>query len=294
MKRILLLCLLLSSPLLAEKLQSFEKDNLFGFKNAAGKVVIPARFVMAGEFNAFGFATVIEGSKPYLIDAKGTRKFEMFMFDNGPDYFEEGKARYIEKGKMGFFDEQGRKVTPAAFDFAFPFEGGMAVICNGCKRQEEGEHYRMTGGKWTLIDKTGKMLTPAVFDSAPVMEGNALTGFVDGKKQTVKIRSDAKEAANCKIEARNIEPCNGKTIQVEGILSNKGQQHPRIALNEKESYWEVFGSDWILVSRDEIHCPGAILATGRLRTKVGPCDAKSSTKNMYCGTALYVDRWQCK
>ncbi len=152
-----LLFMIASVSISAETLQSFEAaDGLYGYKDKKGQVRISARFAHAGEFNRYGFASVIEGSKPYFIDQKGKHVFQMFLFDNGPDYFKDGLARFVEKGKMGFFDERGRKVIPASFDFAFPFSGGTAEVCNGCKPQAMGEHFMMEGGVWMILDKRGK------------------------------------------------------------------------------------------------------------------------------------------
>lgn len=104
-----------------------------------------------------------------------------------------------------------------------------------------------------------------------------------------------KEAADhCDIKKAGLDACNGKMIQIEARLSHKGQQHPRISMDQKESYWDVNGSDWIFVSDKAIECPDRASFVGTLKTKVGPCDSKSKTKNMYCGTALYVMSWQCK
>lgn len=188
MKRLLLLFFILSAaPLLAGNLHLFEDDGKYGFKDDAGRVRIPARYSMATEFNRHGVASVIEGSKAYLIDSTGVKKFEMFIFDNGPDYFEDGLARFIEKGKMGFFDETGKKVIPASFDFVYPFESGYAIACNACRKVYSGEHWRMTGGVWLVIDKKGRQAVSAGFDDLPVIDKGTVTGLVRGQKKSLPL-----------------------------------------------------------------------------------------------------------
>ncbi len=104
-----------------------------------------------------------------------------------------------------------------------------------------------------------------------------------------------KEAADlCDIKAAGLEACNGKAIQIQASVSNKGQQHPKISMDQKESYWDVNGSDWIFVSDKVIECRGRATFLGKLRTRVGPCKAKAKNHDQYCGTALYVKSWQCQ
>lgn len=156
-RTVMVFCLLWASALSAQDLQSFESSSgLYGYKDKKGQIRIQPRFQYAGDFNRSGFASVIEGGKPYYIDQKGKHIFQMYFFDNGPDDFQEGLARFVENGKMGFFDERGTRVIPAVFDFVFPFSGGTAEACNGCKKQAMGEHFTMEGGVWLILDKHGK------------------------------------------------------------------------------------------------------------------------------------------
>ncbi len=260
MKTWLILALLALGPLSAQSLKMFESDGKYGYRDAKGKTVIPAKYSIAQEFNRFGFAAVIEGNAAYYIDQKGQHKLEMLIFDNGPDDFAEGLARFKEKGKIGYFDERGRKVIPAKFDFAFPFEKGRAEVCNGCKPEAHGEHTAIVGGDRMIIDRTGKVV-------------------------------EKKPEALCDY-AQKKNACDGKTIQLNAKISTKGLQHPIISM-DKESYWDVGGSDWIFVSKKPIECKSEITAVGRLKTRVGPCK-NEPTHNQYCGTALYVDSWKCR
>jgi hypothetical protein len=81
-------------------------------------------------------------------------------FDNGPDRFVEGLARSIRDGKVGFVDESLDLVVPREWDFAFPFEGGVARVCTGCtaRRHSGGEHSEVVGGRWGYIDREGNVV----------------------------------------------------------------------------------------------------------------------------------------
>jgi len=81
-------------------------------------------------------------------------------YDNGPDYFREGMARYRENNRIGFINEKGRVVIPAQFQWAFPFEHGVAPVCEGATPIKHGEHTWLEGGRWGAIDSTGTIIIP--------------------------------------------------------------------------------------------------------------------------------------
>lgn len=157
--------------------KSFEDGELVGFKDAQGKVVVPPRFQVAQEFSAGGMACGADKDGWVCIDGNGTTLLRPFLFDNGPDEFSEGLARFVDGEKIGFFDAAGNKKIPARYSFARPFAGERAAFCDGCTRRCEagGEHCSMVGGKWGLLDKTGAEVVPASFDE--------IGEFTDGKAQ---------------------------------------------------------------------------------------------------------------
>ncbi|MCH9741424.1 MAG: WG repeat-containing protein, partial [Epsilonproteobacteria bacterium] len=101
---------------------------------------------------------------------KSGKVVRTFFFDNGADFFEEGLTRTIAKKKFGFMNRKLEVVIPPQFDFAFPFEDGKAIVCNGCRQEKEerGEHMRIVGGQWGAIDKQGNVIVPLVYDSKEV------------------------------------------------------------------------------------------------------------------------------
>lgn len=93
-----------------------------------------------------------------------------FFFDNGADHFKEGLTRTIKRQKFGFINKELKVVILPTYDFAFPFQNGKAVVCNGCKeeKEEHGEHMKIVDGKWGVINKEGKVIVPLVYDAKEV------------------------------------------------------------------------------------------------------------------------------
>ncbi|MDX2093970.1 MAG: WG repeat-containing protein [Kofleriaceae bacterium] len=123
--------------------------ELWGYKTKAGTVVLPAQYQHAWEFWPGGFAAVMPAQKditdpkhPFVfIDPTGKTIAHAFMFDNGPDYYQEGFFRISAHGKHGFMNDRGQIVIAPRYDDAFAF-------CNGTARVVEA-------GQTFYIDKTG-------------------------------------------------------------------------------------------------------------------------------------------
>jgi len=154
---------------LAAKPVPFEdpRSGSWGYQDPVdGRVVIPPSFSFALPFNAHGTAFAVFPKSPasnggwFLIDGRGAPLLAPFIFDNVPDEFSEGLARFVKDGKMGFFDKSGKIVIPASYDFALPFENGAARVCRGCAQERYGEHYSMTGGQWGAVDRRGRFVVP--------------------------------------------------------------------------------------------------------------------------------------
>ncbi len=159
----------------------FEKQEKWGYRNERDQVVIGPQFIIANEFSTEGIAAVVDDSGWAYIDTTGTIIIRPFIFDNGPDYFAEGLARFTINNKFGFFDKRGKVVIRHQFDFATPFHEGLAAICKGCRKETDGEHSFMTGGQWGYIDKKGKIVIPLQFDRAGNFANGQAEVCIDGK-----------------------------------------------------------------------------------------------------------------
>lgn len=169
--------------------------ELYGYKNAQGEVIIPPQFYQAQPFSKFGIANVlllaprkyrIQHNQDYReqdccrIDTAGRIVEQAFFCDNAWDYYEEGLARYVCNGKIGFSNERGEHVIKACFDMAYYFRNGVAAVCQGDVKEFVPEgccngcipkkcccippDYK--GGQWGVIDKKGNILVPLVHDDA--------------------------------------------------------------------------------------------------------------------------------
>lgn len=158
-----------------------ETEHTFGYKDEAGTVILEAKYSMAMDFEN-DVAPVVDKEGWAYINTKGEVLVRPFIFDNGPDYFENGMARFRENNKIGFMDDHANKVIPANFDFAWPFKSSATIACNGCKEEfsdETGEHKVVRGGKWGLIDQKGNWLIPCEYDE--------IKGF--GEEETGEVRT---------------------------------------------------------------------------------------------------------
>lgn len=173
------------------KLLLFEENGLFGYKNTKGKVILSPRYEMANDF-VNGMAEVVDDQGWAYINGNGDVIARPFIYDNGPDYFREGLARFVEEDKMGFINEKGIKIIAASFDFAKPFDDGISLVCVDCKpksiTRESGENWIATGGKWGVINKNGDWVLPCQYAEVKNF-GKGVVGYKEaGKwvKKTVK------------------------------------------------------------------------------------------------------------
>ncbi|KMM76966.1 hypothetical protein ACP93_04295 [Xanthomonas sp. NCPPB 1128] len=105
-------------------------------------------------FDRDGLALLSVGARFYYVRADG-RSLPVITWDNGPDGFTEGLTRGIFHGRIGFYDRQLREVIAPVHDFAWPFEHGVAAVCDGCSAgtPDTDGHTPMQGGRWYSIDR---------------------------------------------------------------------------------------------------------------------------------------------
>ncbi len=105
-----------------------------------------------------GLRAVADDSGWVYLDSTGVPVIRPFLFDNGPDPFSEGLARFVKDSLFGFFDTCGTVVIEPRFTFVKPFSGGTAEACEGCRLVPEGEYTRVEGGTWFVVDRSGSPL----------------------------------------------------------------------------------------------------------------------------------------
>jgi len=136
----------------------FQENERWGYAEN-GQTLIPARYDMADPFSPDGIARVLDDQGWAIINQKGEILLRPFIYDNGPDEFQDGLARFVANNKMGYFSPSGEIVIQAQFQFAWPFENGKARVCMDCEKVSDGEHYQITGGTQWFIDRNGEKLS---------------------------------------------------------------------------------------------------------------------------------------
>lgn len=131
MKRFLLVLLLVIplAVLANDKLSPYNDSGKFGFKDAAGNVVVPAHFDAAGSFSE-GLAAVKSGKKWGFIDHRGDVVIPISYDEVGP--FSEGRAWVRNGKKVGYINPKGDYVIAPLYDYdphySMSFKNGLAVV----------------------------------------------------------------------------------------------------------------------------------------------------------------------
>lgn len=111
------------------------------------------------EFDDEGLATALIAGDWYYLNREG-EALRVLPFDNGPDPFSEGLVRGSRGDKIGYFDKGFQEVVPPRYDWGWPFNGGLALVCLGCESEPHGEHWMMVGGKYGYVDLKGREVVP--------------------------------------------------------------------------------------------------------------------------------------
>jgi hypothetical protein len=98
--------------------------------------------------------------KHFFYVHKDGHSVSVLTYDNWADDFQNGLVRTKIAGKVGYVDKKLQLKIPAVYDWGFPFENGIAVVCQGCWQEPDGDHRRITGGKWGKIDTQGAVVEP--------------------------------------------------------------------------------------------------------------------------------------
>ncbi len=132
-------------------------DSRSGYINAAGDTIVPVGYYvdcLSDTIENMGLV-LTKDYKFVALNQNGAELFEVFTYDNGPDYIADGLFRIIRNDKIGYADESGTIIIEPQFACAFPFENGEAKVALECTTTKEGEHSFMESDRWMMIDKTG-------------------------------------------------------------------------------------------------------------------------------------------
>ena len=131
-----------------------------GYVNSRGDTIVaPGKYACCFSDTIRQMGFVLDSGQVCLaINKQGRELFRVYWFDNGPDYFSDGRIRMIRDGLIGYADKEGRIVIPPAYQCAGPFRDGKARVSYRCQRIKTGEHIRMESDEWFFIDKKGNRL----------------------------------------------------------------------------------------------------------------------------------------
>lgn len=136
-----------------------QMDAPSGYLNSEGDTIIPTgkyAYCYTDTIRTVGMVMEKGAGKILGIDKNGTELFEVFNYDNGPDYVASGLFRIVKNGKIGYADSDGKIIVEPDFDCAYPFEGDFAKVSNNCGSQKMGEHSAWKSDDWYQITKDGK------------------------------------------------------------------------------------------------------------------------------------------
>jgi hypothetical protein len=135
-----------------------EQQEIIGFVNAKGDTIIPmGKYNYAYTDTIIDFGIVLHPQQGWIgINAQDQKLFQIFQYDNGPDYVEEGLFRIVAEGKIGYANTKGEIVIAPQFKCAYPFEGGKAKVSLNCQEENMGDVNLWTGNDWFFINAKGE------------------------------------------------------------------------------------------------------------------------------------------
>jgi hypothetical protein len=128
-----------------------------------GRLVLLTKTTAAVQRRNSDPVAAVVGPTLYYLNSAG-RSSPVLWYDNGADYFSDGLARTTRGGKVGFIDRSLTEKIAPTWDFAFPFDGGLALVCQGCRSHPVGEHFEVRGGVWGYINREGAVVVPVQFE----------------------------------------------------------------------------------------------------------------------------------
>ena len=138
--------------------ESDEGPDEYGYVSPDGKSVVQMgkySMIFTDTLRNFGIVMTFDGEL-MAIDKKGKELYEVYMYDNGPDYISDGLFRMIKDGKIGYADETGKIVIEPQFTCTNPFENGKAKVAVECELVKDGEYTRMESDSWFYINTKGE------------------------------------------------------------------------------------------------------------------------------------------
>lgn len=122
----------------------------------SGVLKIAQDHLLQLDFGRLNLSSFVTSGQHFYVKSDG-RFLPVIFYDNGADPYQEGLTRSLLNGKVAFYNLNFELVVAPGYDWAWPFEEGKALVCNGCtSTQIDSEHKAMTGGLWGYINRQGE------------------------------------------------------------------------------------------------------------------------------------------
>jgi len=129
-----------------------------GYVTQKGDTIIPVGkyyYCYTDTIRSFGMVMENKTGKILGIDREGKELYEVFNYDNGPDYIQNGLFRIIKNGKIGYANAKGKIIIKPRYDCADPFQNGMAKVSDSCQTEKDSENAIRKSQNWYYINKKG-------------------------------------------------------------------------------------------------------------------------------------------
>jgi hypothetical protein len=156
----------------ATSLLAFEQDKMFGFKDATGRIVIPARYYEMGSFSEGLVRAITNVSDPRVglrwtyFTKEGDQAFPG-MFDEARDFCEK-RAWVMVTNNVMLIDTNGSVLAQGRWAAARSFSEGLAAV-------NVGGDWFGCGGLWGYVDRQGNYaIEPRYTAAQPFKDGLAI------------------------------------------------------------------------------------------------------------------------
>lgn len=173
------------SQSLIKEYKTINGENVFSYINNEGKVIIPyGKYDISYTDTIKTIGFVLKSKNIVAVNNKGKELFNVFVFDNGPDYPINNIFRIIRKDKMGLADMKGNIIFKPKYDFIRLLPNGYGVFNIGgkTKKLSNSDYSEFIGGKWGIIDYGGKVIFPAIFDKIECSQNNKIAVQINNRK----------------------------------------------------------------------------------------------------------------
>ncbi len=274
---LILISLLLCTSGYGQKLERFYNGKKYGFRDATGKVVVPAKYDFADDFFSEGMARVKMNWAYYaFIDETGK---EVIPAKYSAHPFSEGLAAVGRDGKWGFIDKTGKEVIPLTYYSVGDFSEGLAWV-----KIDSDSNYG-------YINKTGTMVIPPKFrDFNP---DNFSNGFAKAwRKGSFCILIDTTGTEIVPSKYNDVERFSDGLAKVR---SNKYYGYIDQALNVviplKYEYLGNFSNNYASVKLGDVY--GSIDKTGKFKPYTNE-EMKTIWDNFLASNVKQIDQYKSK